>query len=141
MTDSMERLIDDIVVLEHAVEPNDDYMPIQDVVRQYLAANAEFIAASIEAWRRLGQRKRSQLEKLHNELHVSVVVDQFYEIARLPLDLALKPDGVWNTGLFHITADHLHVLARVLRYAKYAPNGTTYTLQMQPLSAYLPARR
>jgi hypothetical protein len=129
----VENLIGDLSTLRRYLlrNPRVDAATSQKVAVQYLLENEALILAGVEAWRSLGEEKRKTMGAQYTELHYSAIGNGFYGIATGALNSARSWPGLLND-------DELHMLQRVLEYAKYSVDSSGFQLKMHPIIKYLP---
>lgn len=71
------------------------------------------------------------MEAQYTELHYSAIGNSFYGIATGALNSARSWPGL-------LDEDELHMLQRVLEYAKYSVDSSGFQLKMHPIIKYLP---
>jgi len=129
----VENLIGDLSTLRRYLlrHPKVDAVTSQKLAVQYLLENEALILAGVEAWRSLGEEKRKAMGAQYTELHYSASGNSFHGIATGVLNSARS----WPDLL---DEDELHMLQRVLEYAKYSVDSSGFQLKMHPIIKYFP---
>jgi hypothetical protein len=112
---------------------------VPEVAIAYLASNYGLIEFLLEqAYTNHSQDERRDLAKAHRELNEASADDDFFDIAKGPLDEARDYWISYDTGDTGLSDDELHQLLRGLEYAKYLSNsGGRLRLLLHPIDRYL----
>jgi hypothetical protein len=134
---NITALIDDLFALQDRLRTADDDA-LQDFVNAYLLLNRRIIERALEAWLSTPEEELQALRSEHRELDQSATSHSFSSIATDALRHAQQalatPTG---RALLSVTDDNLHMLDRMLGFAKYLAHTDDLELQWSPVSRML----
>ncbi|MGZ4232394.1 MAG: hypothetical protein ACXVVQ_13340 [Solirubrobacteraceae bacterium] len=140
---NISALIQDLFALQNRVRTaNND--ALQDLINAYLLLNRPIIERGLEAWAAAPEEELKAMLPEHRELDGSATTHSFSSIATDALRHAQQALAT-STGrdLLQVTDDNLHMLDRMLEFAKYLARTDDLELQWSPVSRMLdnPTRR
>ncbi len=141
---NIRNLIQDLFTLQDRLRRVGDDAPehdaVFDVVSGYLVVNEPIIHRAVSAWEAASEEELRSLEQEHRELDASATVHSFRDIALQPVtDAPLALASPAARSLLRPDDDELHMLDRVLEYAKYLANTDDLALQWSPVAGVLDA--
>jgi hypothetical protein len=139
----LSRLLSDLQKVRHVcLEENLEEVP--EICVDYLNANRDALEFFVEqVFSKMDRDQRSDLQRQHSELDVSVVTDEFLPIASNALHSAVerKKSAIGKT-IFQVDEDDLHMLLRALEYARYCPlDSHHFELRLSPIEEWGLKRR
>jgi hypothetical protein len=107
---------------------------LTDVINAYLVLNLQIIERGLQAWMATSEGELNAMDDEYGELDYSATMHEFRDIAVQAVVHA--PEALTSStarDLLRVDDDQLHMLDRMLEFAKYLANTDDLTLQWSPV--------
>jgi hypothetical protein len=135
---NLERLIEDLYALQvrlREVEKNDEQLRLMDFIAAFLIGNSGIIDRAVKAWAETPEAELAALQREHIELDGSAASHDFRKIAtRAPESAPLVLAAARRHQFVQFSDDNLHMLDRVLEFAKYLTDTSDLKLRWHPVT-------
>jgi hypothetical protein len=144
---NVELVIDDLFELQRRLQQTpeahkEERDRLMEIASGYLIANQQLIERAVDAWESTPEDELQRLQGVHRELDGSATVHSVRGIATQALFIARERERSSSIPLlFPISDDDLHMLDRVLEFAKYVVDTSDLSIQWHPVKQLLDDER